>query len=269
MKWVMDILFRRSDGMEVVGAPMRWEVDANWKFGAANFAGDGTHIFSTHGFRTALGLETIGGVRDSYLLPAGNGHCSVITSWPKSAEHRPYLALPQEIWPELERRLTEKQLGLLRPMQILVGTVFPNLSFLNTASHTSQESGDGEGHQVSFLTVRLWQPKGPHKMEVSSWLLVDRNSPDWWKDASRQCYLRSFGVAGWFEQDDMENWGETTRALQSPTARKLWMQYKLGMDVTPATDWPGEGKAYVQRPTFLDLNERNFYSRWEKLISRP
>jgi len=268
MKWVMDLLFRRSDGMEVVGAPMRWEVDANWKLGAANFAGDGTHIFSTHGFRTALGLETIGGIRDSFLLPTRNGHGAVLTSWPKGLEYNRYLALPKEIWPELERHLTPGQLALLGPMQILVGNLFPNMSFLNTASHTSQESGDDEGHQVSFLTVRLWQPQGAHKTEIWSWVLVDRNAPAWWKEASRQCYARSFGMAGWFEQDDMENWGEVTRALQSPTAKKLWLQYKLGMDITPADNWPGAGAAYLQRPTFLDLNERNFYARWESLVAR-
>jgi hypothetical protein len=47
------------------------------------------------------------------------------------------------------------------------------------------------------------------------------------------------------------------------------MQYKLGMDATAADNWPGEGTAYLQRPTFLDLNERNFYTRWESLVSGP
>jgi len=75
-------------------------------------------------------------------------------------------------------------------------------------------------------------------------------------------------MAGMFEQDDMENWGEVTQALRGPMARRLNLQYKMGLEVTPAPGWPGPGTAYLQRPTFLDLNERHFYRRWQELLTR-
>ncbi|HEY3306360.1 MAG TPA: Rieske 2Fe-2S domain-containing protein [Candidatus Binatia bacterium] len=266
MRWVLDLMFGRSDGAEVVGGPMRWTTDANWKLAAANFAGDGTHIFTTHGFRTALGIETIGGKRDSYTFPTPGGHAAAITSWPYETKYQSYLGLPQSLWPELERQLSPEQFKLMESLQVIVGNFFPNLSFLNTSSHLPEELAGSDEATASFLTLRQWQPKGPQKMEVWSWCFVDKNAPAWWKEASRQCYLRSFGMAGMFEQDDMENWGEITQALRGSMARRLDLQYKMGLEATPAPAWPGPGTAYLQRPTFLEVNERHFYRRWQELI---
>ena len=49
MTWYLDFFFdRREGGVEVLGAPQRWVVPCNWKFGAENFAGDSYHIQWTH-----------------------------------------------------------------------------------------------------------------------------------------------------------------------------------------------------------------------------
>ena len=95
LRWVLDMLLARTEAVEVAGPPMRWEVAANWKLAAANFAGDGHHIFTTHGFRTALGLETIRGDRVSYALPSPSGHACTLSCWPHGVEDRPYLRLPR------------------------------------------------------------------------------------------------------------------------------------------------------------------------------
>jgi len=105
-------------------------------------------------------------------------------------------------------------------------------------------------------------------MEVWSWCFVDKNAPAEWKQASQQCYARSFGMAGMFEQDDMENWGEITQALGGARARRLELQYKMGLEATTAPGWPGPGTAYLQRPSFLELSERHFYRRWQELLTR-
>ena len=70
-----------------------------------------------------------------------------------------------------------------------------------------------------------------------------------------------------FEQDDMENWSEITQALRGPVARQLWLQYKMGLELTPAKAWPGPGIAYEQ-PFPVDFNERAFYAHWLKLMMR-
>jgi len=57
MKFYLDIVVDRSDsGMEVVGGPQRWVVDANWKLGSDNFVGDAYHTMMTHRSMIELGL---------------------------------------------------------------------------------------------------------------------------------------------------------------------------------------------------------------------
>jgi len=266
--WVFDLLFGRSEAVEVVGPPMRWIAPANWKLAAANFAGDGHHIFTTHGFRTAMGLETIRGQRLSYVLPSEYGHACTLSGWPTGVEDLPYARLPKEIWPEIEQRLTREQADFLSSLAIIVGNVFPNCSFLQSSSHTPEEwGGDPAAPPISFLTLRQWQPKGPDKMEIWSWQLVDRNAPPEWKETARACFTREFGMAGVFEQDDMANWSDITSNLKSPIANRLALQYRMGLKMDEGQEWPGPGTAYLKR-SFEEFNERVFYARWHQLMTQ-
>jgi len=245
---------------------MRWTTDANWKLGAANFAGDGAHIGTTHGFLKELNLGTARGPHiQSSTMPMRNGHSGVCTYRRDGAGGDHYLGLPKEIWPEIDRHLTAEQLEIMRPLVGIIGNVFPNTSFLTTSKHLPEEWGGAPDENVSFLTLRQWQPKGPQKMEVWSWCFVDKNAAAPWKEASSKCYLRSFGMSGMFEQDDMENWAEITQGLKSPIAQRLWLQYKMGMDVKPSEKWSGPGAAYSHSSP-MELNERHFYSHWLKLM---
>ena len=264
MKWVLDILFGRTAEMEVVGAPMRWEADANWKLGAANFSGDGVHLFTTHGFRSALGLEDkMRGERTSYRMVTENGHASSLTGF----KGRLAMGLPEELRPEMERRLTKEQLKFLDPLLIAVGNVFPNMSFLNSGQHTSEEWGGADAGKevVSFLTLRLWQPKGPDKMEIWSWCFVDKNTSSQWKEASKESYLRVFGAGGMFEQDDMENWGEITQGLKGPMAKRLMLQYKMGVG-RPRKERPIKGLKDLMVGGLSEDSERSFYRNWQRLM---
>jgi hypothetical protein len=177
-----------------------------------------------------------------------------------------YVALPAQLREEIERCLSPAQAGVLRDAQLVFGNVFPNLSFLNTASHVPGEWGGPEGLPISFLTFRQWQPRGPNAMEVWSWLYMDQSAPDWWKTASRTCYLRVFGTAGMFEQDDLENWAEINTGLRGPMAQQLWLHYGMGLDDRPTADWPGPGVAYAHQHTLGEINERTFYAEWARLV---
>lgn len=267
MKWVLDLLFGRTEGTEVAGPPVRWVADTNWKLGALNFTGDGFHVFTTHGFSTQLGLHELkptGGPPKGYCLSLGNGHGASLVG-PAAAGDR-FLGLPRELWPELEQKLTKEQLEVLRPLIILAGNVFPNLSFLQTAGHTPKEWGGPEGMPITFLTLRQWQPKGPERMEGLTWIFVDKNAPERWKQYSKECYHRVFGVAGIFEQDDLENWAQITKGLRGPVAQQLWLHYEVGLDIVPSKEWPGPGAGYFGQPPFYDLLERLFYKECIRLM---
>jgi PAH dioxygenase large subunit len=266
MTWLLDLLLGRTESVEVVGPPMRWVVDANWKLAAGNFAGDGHHLATTHGFPTALGLKPTRTNRRAVALQMGNGHVGSVAAFSQAGADLRYLALPPELWPEIERCLQPPQAEVLRSAQLLAGNVFPNLSFLNTASHVSGEWGGPDDLPISFLTFRQWQPRGPDKMEVWSWLYMDQSAPEWWKDASRTCYQRVFGMGGTFEQDDLENWAEINEGLRGPLGQRLWLHYGMGMDDQPAADWIGPGVAYPHQHTLGEINERTFYEEWARVV---
>lgn len=142
MRWVLDLLFGRTEALEVVGPPMRWAVDTNWKLPAANFGGDGVHLSTTHGFRSALGLEeTHRGQRIGYRMITPNAHTASLSGF---TDGHPCLALPQDLRPEVERRLTQEQLRVMKSLLIIVGNIFPNMSFLNSGQHTAAEWGGPE-----------------------------------------------------------------------------------------------------------------------------
>jgi hypothetical protein len=105
-------------------------------------------------------------------------------------------------------------------------------------------------------------------MEVWSWQLLDRDAPASWKEAARDCFSREFGMSGVFEQDDLENWASITSTLKSPAARRLTLQYRMGLTMDEAQEWPGPGKAYFKR-SFEEFNERVFYDHWQRLMSEP
>jgi hypothetical protein len=246
--------------MEVVGPPLRWVGDANWTLAAANFAGDASHLPTAHGYGAALGMDPSGGRRQGYFLHTAHGHTANLGLAMPGVLDTPYLGLPENLLPELEQHLTAEQLQILKPLISIAGTVFPNFSFLDI-SGASFLSAAAIDQPVSFLSARQWQPRGVGAVEVWTWLFMDPHAPEWWKDTSRACYLRAFGPAGNHEQDDMENWGEINAGLRGATARHLDLQFRMGLEVTPADDWPGPGTAYR---TFGDLNERAFYDEWRR-----
>jgi len=103
-------------------------------------------------------------------------------------------------------------------------------------------------------------------MEIWSWQLMDRDAPQQWKDTARACFTREFGMAGIFEQDDMENWSEITSTLKTPSAQGLTLQYCICFMMDEAQAWPGPGTAFIKH-SFEELNERVFYARWQQLMS--
>ena len=103
-----------------------------------------------------------------------------------------------------------QRLGDLRSK--LVGSissanVFPNLSFLPG--------------QNSF---RTWNPRGPHEIELRTWVLVNKGAPSEIKKAYRRGVMMTFSPSGVFEMDDGENWEFSTNANRGVVTRRQRLQ---------------------------------------------
>lgn len=254
--WYLDFFFKKSPaGMEVVGGPQRWIIPADWKLATENFYGDGYHTQSSHMSTIKAGIMRVKNasyLKDGVQIRAGIHGGGFMAFRPGS-----YLNYPPDIVESMRRNLRPEQMKLVEEHSILPlnFSVFPNLSFLNSA--LTMEAGK---RSVPFLTMRLWQPMGPGKIEVWSWCLVEKDAPEEFKQASARAYLTTFGVSGTFEQDDAENWRSVSRVAAGEMAGEHYLNYRMGLDHVkplPESEWPGPGTAYPKM--YVDFAQRLFW----------
>jgi len=250
MAWYLDAFFdRREGGIEIIGGAHRWVMPCNWKLPAENFLGDGYHVPWTHlaAIRTGFaGDFRVVADPKGTMLSFGRGHgVSVVGRETNSDPPLPeILEYEERIGPELEARLGPR----LKSIKPIVGTVFPNFSMLRPTSRT----------------LRVWHPRGPDKTEVWAWVYADKAAPPEVKDAIRRVGARVFGPSGVFEQDDMDNWQECTRAGRGVVARRYPLNFEMGLGRERFDDELG---ACASEYRFSESNHRAFYARWAELMA--
>jgi len=253
MRFYLDAFFDRfPQGIEFMGAPHRWVIDANWKLPVENQLGDVNHGAFLHSAIIP---------REAQAVIEELGH-SVVTTPGHGATFR---IMPEDgpaedvAWgmegvgamfggDEVKQYLLEVQaqaaerVGPLRArMKGLTYGVYPNLSFL-----------------WSNTSFKVSHPRGPGKVEYWSWAAVPADAPDHVKQVLRTNYSSFFGPAGILEQEDSE----------------VWMQQYIGSNIDFADDRPyyyglglGEEKPHPDMPGLVSVtaNEfyaRHFFSRW-------
>lgn len=264
VKYYFDLFFELNDDLEVVGTPHRWVMDANWKSGAENFAGDDYHLLYLHRSMFDVGAIQIpfaANMLGHHILP-GNGH-TFVTSIAENPEELAFWGFPKEITDRYDRTKLpdELQYNLAQRSRVSLGTIFPNTSFLTlplTGNPNKQEP-------TTWAILRSWIPRGPAKMEIWNWALVSKGASDEFREKSYQACLQTFGSSGIFEQDDSDPWQSMARAAGSAYARKIKfnMNYQMGHSVGTArfiTDWPGPGLVSDHR--YEEGVHRVIYERW-------
>jgi phenylpropionate dioxygenase-like ring-hydroxylating dioxygenase large terminal subunit len=271
-RWYLDIHLRVCpDGMEVIGEPHRWKVDADWKSGAENFAGDSYHTQSLHRSTIEIGLAPVsaagpaGGRNDIHVTEC-SGHTTSIRR--VDPDKSVFWGYPSEVVATFRSDgLSPEQWDLARRSVVHTGTIFPNLSFIHIGL-TDDPAKPG----AAYLSFRQWQPKGPGKMEIWSWVLVPRSSPDWYKARAYKVAVATFSPSGNFEQDDTIVWGGVARAASGVFARKVdaKLNYQMGLewmsDARVMPNWPGPGTVYDSN--LEEGVQRTFFRHWIRELLR-
>ena len=269
LKYYWDIWLGRTDGgMEVRGEPQRWVVNTNWKLPAENFT-DPYHVQTTHRSTVELGISPQDPLFSSYghQVVLNNGHGAILcTADAPGLKNPPYQGLPKEMWPMFERNLNKEQLKMAEKTVVLLGTCFPNLSYLSPMHGT-------EGHLTSFFNLRVWRPLGPRQVEIISWCLVYADATEEYKDDAYKGYIGSFGPSGTLEQDDTEIWTRIADVSKATMARNKNLDYNNYMNFLMGigkyeqdTSWPGPGTAYAT--CFTDAIARSIHKRWFEIMSK-
>ena len=255
--WYLDLLFGRAE-MEVVGVPQKWVVPSGWKLPSDNFTADAYHTATAHSFMARLNLtKGVDFGRDGYHVSPGNGHGLGIGT---HFDEESYF--PAELQEEYRSRLSEEQFALLGRIKNLHGNIFPHMSFLQP------NFINVDGRMVSGMMLRVWQPIGPDRLQVWSWHLIEKNGPQWWKDAAKAAYVQTFGSSGMFDQDDTENWEMQTKNATAALAsdQEIMLHYGMGLEAEPLTEFPGPGRVYDGK--FSEAAGRLYWRTWLDLISK-
>ena len=258
MAWYMDSFMDVPGGCELIGPPMKSILDCNWKNPTENFIGDGYHV----GWAHASALEIAGGplaiakgnaVYDAetsglqVTVPEGHGF-GVIWEGAAALHGGPVFEAYQK-WLDDRSPLIREKMGEHRE-KFYRGhwdaAIFPNCSFLYGTN-----------------TFKMWQPRGPHSIEVLTWTLVEKEMPDQLKQMIHTDNMLTFGTAGILESDDGENMEQCTQTNRGYSTRQGTLY--LGM---------GKGHEYLD-PELLGLvskgwvNEapqRGMYRRWAEFM---
>ncbi len=254
IRWYLDLLLNRTaGGWEVLPGAHRWALKGNWKLAAEQFGGDNYHVSSTHGSMVRLGLvdeKTFMGepwVRDFEVkTDKGHGWINLTMAHPPEME-RVLGAYQTRVREEARGRLSPAQSALVGTIH--VGTIFPNFSLLSFSG---------------FLTFRLWQPRGPKRMEVWSWGLVEKGAPSEVVELARKMQILTFSPSGIFEQDDGEMWGDCVESMGGFYRSRFPLNYQMGA---------GHGRRDPERPGLLhppptEIGVFGFYERWQELMDQ-
>lgn len=265
-RWYLDThLTLTEGGLEVVGVPHRWHIDADWKSGSENFAGDSYHTQTLHQsiMRTGLAPRAAagasGGINDIHVTECG-GHSTSIRRTDPGTQH--FWGYPQDV-KSLFRQgdLSDAQFELAQRSVVHTGTIFPNLSLIHIGGTDSAEK-----ENTAYFSLRQWQPSAPGHLEAWSWVLVPKAASAEFKARSYKVAVANFSPSGNFEQDDSVTWGGVARSAKGVFARNSNMQlnYEMGLpEVSTARlmkDWPGPGEVY---DTNLEEGvQRTFFNHW-------
>ena len=269
-RWYLDVNLGLSNGgMEVIGVPHRWIIDADWKSGSDNFAGDSYHTQSLHQSIMQVGLASkasagaSGGKNDIHVTEC-SGHSSSIRR--KDAGEVMFWGYPEEVrWHFNASRISAEQFELAQRSVVHTGTIFPNLSLIHIGA-----TDDPAKPVTAYLSFRQWQPRGPGEIEAWSWVLVPKEASAEYKARAYKVAVATFSPSGNFEQDDSIIWSGVARSAASVFARSadLRLNYQMGMpdmsECNVMSDWPGPGVVY---DTNLEEGvQRTFFQHWYKAM---
>lgn len=252
MRWYMDAMLDRDpEGTVVVEGVMKWVLEGNWKLAAEQFATDWYHVNMSHASALMVMSPTGRGPKASiaertgrqYVDPKGHG-----AGFPVHPKNRFDAKTVHEYYDYeyLKERLGEERVE--GPLTNGHATVFPNFSYLPVNG-----------------SIRVWHPKGPDKMEVWAWTIVDKSMPEEVKEAQRLYNLRTFGPSGIFEQDDGENWSECQSIAHGFITNNVALNYQMGLgSEREEPGYPGKTSEL-----YSDSAGRSFYRRWAELMGTP
>ena len=219
----LNVIAQRGEDMAVVDGVQKFVIGCNWKLAVDNVV-DFYHPPLTHAsammsayYRRRATGPGAQGARSGSAMPSANmvvlGEYGHVIGGPMAPPGTPSMFEPA--YEAYKERPDAKQ--ALGPVGLKVNGhphVFPNL-WVSTAGGVSQ--------------VDLRLPRGPLSTEVWKFTLLDKNLPKETYAAQLFRNIHTHGPAGLFEQEDGENWGESTRGTLGLVSRRFPLNFAMNV----------------------------------------
>jgi phenylpropionate dioxygenase-like ring-hydroxylating dioxygenase large terminal subunit len=254
--------FEASDGtdagVELFNPVYKWRIPCNWKFPGFSFDGDRAHGAMTHRSINVAAIgpqgEEGGGSRAplqgewsqtqyemSVPLLGHGGHNSIYDQAGVAPYADTWLTEPgvDDYYRETRKKRQQKYADTV----ITGGTtclVWPNIN-------------------VQPQRLLIWHPHGAGVTESWRAYPVDRDAPQFVKDAQRRYMMRYGGPCGLTESDDMENWNYAHAASAGTIAGRLPYNFQMGLG-NARTDERAPGMTLNFQ--VAEENQRSRLKRW-------
>jgi len=262
-RYYLDMYFHLFDDLEVVGAPQRSTWPTTWKAGFDGF-GDDYHLITLHRSLFDTGSVTIPFAANvlGHHVVTGGGHNITISIAP--SDETAFWGYPEEVYATRDfSKLDDLQADLARRSRVLVGTLFPNFSWLIIPLTGSPGGYDAQ----AFAEVRYWLPRGNGQMEVWNWILVPKGASQEFRELSQRAAIQTFSSSGVFDQDDSVAGQGMARTGSSVFGRNMKLNYQAGFKIgtaEPVADWPGPGLVTSHR--YEENSFRYTIEQWTEFL---
>ena len=207
----LTFLARQGDDMQVIDGVQKYTIGCNWKLAVDNifdYYHQITHVSAMVVNATPGAARRTNSFEMENLVMLGEyGHA--IGGPTYDADRNREFGLPEQPW--RERPETLEAMGPVGVKTNGHPNIFPNLWIT----------------QSGQLSLRL--PKGPTKTEIWWFTMIDKSLPPQEREKHRQRAIHTFGPAGLLEQEDGENWDQSTRGTRGVVARRHPLHFAMGL----------------------------------------
>ena len=252
----LDLLAQKGDEMVMIPGVQKYNIQCNWKLAVDN-VWDWYHANISHasafqsGYlrqqrQAAADAAAAAGDKGAAARPVARtpfqqtqlvmlGEYGHAISGPRYQENDPQqVAFQDESW--RKRPEAEKFLGPVGLKSRGHPNIFPTMWIT--------------GNQIS-----LRHPKGPGVTEVWWFTLLSKTQDPALQQQVAARATHTFGPAGFLEQEDGENWGESTRAMRGVIGKRVPLNYQMNQGLGEVIDEEG-------LPPYIETNVNEHAQLW-------
>jgi phenylpropionate dioxygenase-like ring-hydroxylating dioxygenase large terminal subunit len=208
--------------VEVIDGVQKNVIGCNWKIAVDNLF-DWYHVMYSHASANSSGIFNAAAIlhpNEQMVMLGEFGHAISGPGVPKELQAKIDAMSDEEraaasFGPDLARARPRAANGLMGASGVRsLGhpNIFPNLWIT-----------------LGGLQICLRIPRGPLKTEIWWFTLIQKNAPPPYRQRAIRSAIHFFGPAGLLEQDDGENWSQSTRSSIGVASRKLGQALKMGL----------------------------------------